>query len=192
MFTLTVAPGIELRQWELSDAEACFETAMRNRKSLSEWLPWVERTHSAEDIRTYIRRVVIPQRENDQGPNCAIWIAGAIAGGLGCHPIDWPNRSCSLGYWLDERYRGRGVMTRSVSALLDYLFDTARLHRVTIRCATGNTQSCAIPKRLGFRHEGVELEAEWVSTRWVDLVNWGILEDEWRARRNGTTSPGES
>ena len=189
MFRLSVAPDIELRQWELEDAEACFETAMRNRASLAEWLPWVERTHSPEDTRTYIRRVVIPQRENNQGPNCGIWTGASfriLAGGIGCHPIDWPNRSCSLGYWLDEKFRGQGVMTSCCAALLDYLFDELKLHRVTIRCATGNRASCAIPRRLGFREEGVELEAELVGGRWLDLLNWGILDREWRAKRSRT------
>lgn len=188
MFRLPVTPEIELRQLELTDAEACFEAVARNRASLREWLPWVDRTHSAEEIRDYIRKVAIPQRENNQGPNCGIWVGREYAGGLGCHPIDWSNRTCSLGYWLDSKFRGRGLMTQCVTALLRYLFDELKLHRVTIRCGTGNKLSCAIPERLGFRQEGVELEAEWVSGRWVDLVNWGILEQEWR-RSIGTTSP---
>jgi ribosomal-protein-serine acetyltransferase len=188
MFRLAVTPEIELRQLEPADAEACFETVARNRASLREWLPWVDRTHSAEDIRDYIRKVAIPQRENNQGPNCGIWVRWEYAGGLGCHPIDWGNRACSLGYWLDGRFRGRGLMTQCVTALLRYLFEELKLHRVTIRCATGNNRSCAIPERLGFRQEGVELEAEWVGGRWVDLVNWGILEQEWR-RSVGTPSP---
>lgn len=182
MFRLAVSADIELRQWELADADAGFEAVQRNRASLREWLPWVDRTHSATDIRDYIRKVVIPQRENNQGPNCSIWFARQFAGGLGCHPIDWGNRTCSLGYWLDGRFRGRGVMTQSVKALMRYLFEGLTLHRVTIRCATGNTRSCAIPARLGFRQEGVELEAEWVAGRWVDLLNWGMLEQEWRAK----------
>lgn len=180
MFTLAVAPGIELREMQLADSEACFEAVARNRDSLRQWLPWVDRTHSAEDIRDYIRRVVIPQRENGQGPNAGIWVGGELSGGLGCHPIDWLNRHCSLGYWLDARVRGQGVMTQSVAALLRYLFEDQKLHRVSIRCATGNKRSCAIPQRLGFRQEGVELEAEWVGGRWVDLLNWGMLEQEWR------------
>ena len=80
----------------------------------------------------------------------------------------------------DSRFRSRGLMTQCVAALLRYLFEELKLHRVTIRCATGNKRSCAIPERLGFRQEGVELEAEWVGGRWVDLLNWGILEQEWR------------
>ena len=30
---------------------------------------------------------------------------------------------------------------------------------------------------------GVAREAEWVNDRWVDLVCWGILEEEWRRNR---------
>jgi ribosomal-protein-serine acetyltransferase len=181
MFRLAVSPQIELRQWGLSDAEPGFAAVARNRASLREWLPWVDRTHSAEDLRTYIRNVAIPQYEAQLGPICAIWVDGELAGGIGCHPIDWANRSCAFGYWLDARFRGQGVMTRCCAAMLGYLFEVLNLHRVTIRCATGNMRSCAIPERLGFRREGLEREAEWVGGRWVDLWNWAILEDEWRS-----------
>jgi ribosomal-protein-serine acetyltransferase len=53
---------------------------------------------------------------------------------------------------------------------------------VEIRCGTGNRKSCAIPERLGFQREGVAREADWVSGRWVDLVIWSMLEDEWKKR----------
>jgi RimJ/RimL family protein N-acetyltransferase len=29
----------------------------------------------------------------------------------------------------------------------------------------------------------VAREAEWVNDRWVDLVVWAILEEEWRRKR---------
>ena len=67
--------------------------------------------------------------------------------------------------------------------MLDHIFDELGLHRVEIRCGTGNLRSCAIPERLGFTREGVVREAEWVNDRWVDLVVWGILEEDWRRRR---------
>src|SRR5580693_2672180 len=146
MFRLAVAPEVEIRLWDLADADAGFDAVARNRVSLREWLPWVDRTHSADDLRKYIRTIVIPQYETNRSPNCAIWVAGELAGGIGCHVIDWVNRSCYMGYWLDAKFRGRGLMTQCCAALLRHLFDDLMLHRVCIRCATGNTRSCAIPE----------------------------------------------
>lgn len=180
MFRRTVAPGIEMRQFEPRDAEAVFAVVERNREHLRQWLPWVDRTRSAEDIWQFILRVQA-QFEADQGPNAGIWVEGVFAGNVGCHPINWLNRNCSLGYWVDSNQQAKGVITRCCAAMLDYLFDELRLKRVEIRCGTGNTRSCAIPERLGFTREGLLRQSEWVNDRWVDLVVWGMLEEEWRA-----------
>jgi ribosomal-protein-serine acetyltransferase len=180
MFRRTVAPGIEMKQFEPDDAEIVFAVVQRNRGHLREWLPWVDHTHSPEDIRQFISRVQA-QFDANQGPNSGIWVHGVLAGNLGCHPIDWAHRSASIGYWIDAAQQGKGLITRCSLVLLDYLFDEMGLHRVEIRCGTGNTRSCAIPERLGFTREGLVREAEWVNDRWVDLVVWGMLEQDWRA-----------
>jgi ribosomal-protein-serine acetyltransferase len=182
MFRLAVAPGIEIRLFQMRDAEAVFAVVDRNREYLRQWLPWVDHTHSAEDVRQFIARV-LAQFAADQGPQAGIWIEGDYRGSVGCHPVDWANRSCSIGYWIEAAQQGKGVITRCCATLLDYLFDEMGLHRVEIRCGAGNTRSCAIPERLGFTREGVARQGEWVNDRWVDLVVWGMLEEEWRARR---------
>jgi len=182
MFVRQVAPGIELRLFELKDADELFAVIEDDRKALREWLPWVDVTGSADDLRHFIQRVR-NQFEMNQGPQGVLRVHGRIAGALGCHPIDWPNLHCSIGYWLHSSHSGRGIVTRACASMLDYLFDELGLHRVTIQCGTGNHKSCAIPERLGFSREGVIREGEWVNDRWVDLVVWGMLEHEWRARR---------
>ena len=179
-FRRTAGPGIEMRQFEPGDVETVFATVDGNREHLRQWLPWVDHSHSPEDIRQFILRVQA-QFEAGQGPNTGIWIDGVFAGNVGCHPIDWANRSCSLGYWIDAAQQGKGAITLCCAAMLAYLFDELRLHRVEIRCGTGNTRSCAIPERLGFAREGFLHEAEWVNGRWMDLLVWGMLEDQWRA-----------
>jgi ribosomal-protein-serine acetyltransferase len=183
MFRLEVAPGLELRQFEPRDANAAFAAVTRLRPYLREWLPWVDETRSALDIRSFIARAVT-QYEEGHGPQAGIWLDGALVGSVGCHPIDWANRSCSIGYWLDAACQGRGIMTRCCTAMLDYLVGDVRLHRVEIRCGVGNVKSCAIPRRLGFVREGVVREAEWVNDRWVDLVVWGMLAQDWEARKS--------
>ncbi|HXS98559.1 MAG TPA: GNAT family protein [Candidatus Limnocylindrales bacterium] len=182
MFQLDVAPGLTLRQFTLPDAEAVFAAADRDREYLRVWLPWVDQTHSAEDSRRFIRGAQA-QFEAALGPNCGIWSAGALAGSVGCHTIDWSNRKCSIGYWVSADMQGRGIVTRSVAAMLDYLFEDLQLHRVLIECGTENLKSCAVPQRLGFQREGVARQAEWVGGRWVDLVQWAMLRWEWAARK---------
>ncbi len=180
MFRLAVAPGLELRQFEMRDAERLFAVADRNRMHLRQWLPWVDRTHSASEVRDFIAGR-LDQFEANLGPNAAIWQGGEIAGSVGCHPIDWANRHCSLGYWIDAACQGKGVITQCCAALIGYLFEEMGLHRVTIQCGTENRKSCAIPERLGFTREGVMREAEWVNDRWVDLEVWGMLAQDWQS-----------
>jgi ribosomal-protein-serine acetyltransferase len=184
MFRLQVTPEIELRQIESRDAEQLFELTERNRAYLREWLPWVDHSHSTEDTRRFITGA-LSQYHANRGPNGAIWLDGAIVGSVGCHPIDWANHACSIGYWLDSGQQGKGIISKCCAALIDYLFDEMKLHRVVIQCGVGNTKSCAIPKRLGFTREGVTREAEWVNDRWVDLIVWGMLEQDWRRRPKG-------
>lgn len=179
MFRRAVAEGLELRQFAWDDAEILFAAVDGNRDHLRQWLPWVDGTRSVDDIRLFLSRAAA-QFEEGLGPNFGIWVKGVLAGAIGCHPIDLPDRSCSIGYWIAAGHQGCGNVTRCCGHLLDYLFSEVGLHRVEIRCGRGNWRSCAIPNRLGFQREGVLREAEWVNDRWVDLEVWAMLETEWR------------
>ena len=188
VFRRQIGHALTIKLLEPADAEVIFPMIDHDRGYLGEWLPWVERTRSAADVRQFITDIVTPQWLDNRGPQCGIWLEGAFAGTIGCHPIDWRNRTCSLGYWLASQYQGRGIVTSAVAAMLDYLFLDLDLHRVVIQCGTGNYRSCAVPQRLGFTREGIAREAEVVNGRWIDLVVWSILRSEWVARSRSRSS----
>jgi len=60
------------------------------------------------------------QDERNEGFHALIIVNGCIAGLIGYHRIDWPNRKTSLSYWLAEAYQGRGLMTASCRVLIDH------------------------------------------------------------------------
>jgi ribosomal-protein-serine acetyltransferase len=146
-------------------------------------LPWVDGTRSEEGVLTFIRENLQAYAEG-RGLAAGIWLEQSLVGVIGVHAIDRTNRSATLGYWLSKSSEGRGVMTRSVRALLGYLFEDLSLHRVEIRVAPENSRSRAIPERLGFRGEGHLRDREWLYDHWLDHLVYGLLETDWRSERS--------
>ncbi len=184
---IRVDGDIELRLLSEQDAPALYYLVNTNRPFLRAWLPWIDFTQSVEDEAAFIRNVQIQHRDNN-GFGCSIWYRGRVTGTIGYHTIDWSNRKVEIGYWIAPQFQGQGIMTRSCKALVDYAFDTLGLNKVEIRCATGNTRSCAIPQRLGFQQEGIIRQAEWLYDHYVDLVLYGLLVGEWRKQNAGAAA----
>jgi ribosomal-protein-serine acetyltransferase len=167
----------DLRRLEESDADELYRLIEANREYLARWLPWAEAL-TLEGSVEFIRGVRRQEASND-GFQAALVSEGSIVGMIGFHGVNWPHRSTTIGYWLDEGHQGRGLMTRAVRALVDHAFGVWDLHRVEIQAAVDNHRSRAIPERLGFREEGVRREAERVGDRWHDLAVYAMLAPEW-------------
>lgn len=83
-----------------------------------------------------------------------IWQGEVLVGILALREIKPHARSASIGYALDARHRGRGIMTEACRAIVTYGFTEVRLNRIQIMTDPDNTPSCRIPERLGFTQEG--------------------------------------
>ena len=174
----TKGHAIHIRLFEEDHAVELFRLIDANRAGLRRWLPWLDWSNSPSDTADHIR--LSQQRFKDSnGFSAGIWIDGKLGGAIGLHAIDALHRSSSIGYWLSEEQRGGGVMTVACRAVVSAGFQTFRLHRIEIRCAAGNQKSCAIPRRLGFTHEGRLREAEWLYDHFVDLEVFSMLEQDW-------------
>jgi ribosomal-protein-serine acetyltransferase len=179
MFSHSLGGRLELRPLELHHAEPLFAVVEANRAYLRQWLGWVDGTGDLSDIEAYIRRSLHQQGSND-GIQAGIWYADELIGVIGQNFIDWHDRKTELGYWLSAGFQGKGMMTRACHAFVDYSLRELRLNRVEILCAAGNLRSRAIPERLGFTQEGTLRQAQWLHDRYVDLVVYAILAEEWQ------------
>jgi len=168
----------ELRLVDQSDAEELFGVIDRNRDHLRRWLPWVVPEYSIETSRRFLTESADAFAER-RSRTMTIRHQGVLCGVIGLHVVDALHRSTSIGYWIDAVHEGKGIMTAACRAMVTEGFRAFGLHRIEIRCATGNHRSCAIPRKLGFVEEGVLREAEWLHDQWADLRVFSMLARDW-------------
>ena len=175
MNTIQVDDEILLRPPKISDAEDLFALVDSSRDYLRRWLPWVDGIRSARDYRPWIEG-----RAGGNEYRLLIVYKGAVVGATGISDLDSPNKAGEIGYWLAENMQGRGIVTRTCRALLNYAVGELGMNRMQIRIATGNKESLAIPERLGFQFEGALRQAELVNGEYYDLALYSMLASEWR------------
>ncbi len=178
MFSYKIDPRRELRLLEIHHADALFALSDRNRNFLRRWLPWVDDAVSPKNTRDFIS-ATLRQFADGQGFTAGVWIDGELAGVIGHHSIDWQSRTSTLGYWLSEEQQGHGTMTLACKAVTEHAFAKLKLNKIVIRSATDNARSRAIPRRLGFIHEGTLRDAVRLCDRSIDLEIYGCLQWDW-------------
>jgi ribosomal-protein-alanine N-acetyltransferase len=104
-----------------------------------------------------------------------------LLGSVGLFAWNRAWRKCSLGYELARDAQGQGLMHEALCAVLDWGFAQMQLHRVEAQVHPDNTASLRLVQRLGFQQEGRLREVGHWAGQAHDLLQWGLLQREWRA-----------
>ncbi len=182
MFTLEVNYNIRLRILETQDAPELFALVDANREHLRRWFPWVDRTKSPDDSRTFISNTLKALAEGSE-IHCGIQYGNELAGIIGTLPIDWNSKEVTMGYWLGEKFQGKGILTSAGNVFLDHLFGKLGLNRAVIKYFTENERSRRVAERLGFTREGILREGYMHYGNPVDIVCTSMLRREWEFLR---------
>ena len=149
----------------------------------AEWLrPW-EAT-SPEPVLdappTYaamVRRLRTEAREGRTMP-FVLTFGGALVGQLTVGGVAWGSlRSAHIGYWIDKRVAGRGIMPTAVAMATDHCFAIG-LHRIEINIRPENLASRRVVDKLGFRSEGLRPRYLHIDGDWRDHLSFALTADE--------------
>jgi len=175
---LIVDENISLFLYQEKDAGELFTLIDNNRSYFKEWLPWLDYTNKVEDTKNFI---IECNQNYAKGTNLNLGIRyyNKIVGSVSFNTINLIHKNAEIGYMLSEEFVGKGIMIKSCKALIDYGFQNLDLNRVTIKCATENIKSRAIPEKLGFKLEGIIEQNERLYNRFVDHAYYGMLKENW-------------
>ncbi|MGG1572596.1 GNAT family N-acetyltransferase [Fictibacillus sp. NRS-1165] len=174
MFFLQVDEEISLKLIEKRDAQLLFQLTEYSRDHLRNWLGWVDYSRTLKDTKNFIK-LALQKYADHTDLVTLIWYRGIPAGSLALYDIKWNNFSGNIGYWLGKDFEGKGVMTRSCNAMVEYAFGTLGLNRLELKAALDNKRSRSVAERLGFRQEGELRQAEWLYDHFVDVAVYGMV-----------------
>lgn len=79
-----------------------------------------------------------------------------------------PFQSATLGYWVDEARRGRGLATRAVAAIVELAFGELDLHRLEAATLVDNVASQRVLEKNGFLRIGLAPRYLQIAGAWRD------------------------
>jgi 5-(carboxyamino)imidazole ribonucleotide synthase len=151
--------SLVLRRHRPGDVDTLHAVIEASREHLRPFMPWADQdrvstaTFLVKAIEDWERAdsfnyLVTEPAPTDNGER--------LLGACGLHKRGAPN-TIEIGYWLRPEATGRGTMTAAAEALAATAFGLEGVDRVEIHCDEANERSAAIPRRLGFRYDGVEV-----------------------------------
>jgi [ribosomal protein S5]-alanine N-acetyltransferase len=146
-----------------------------NRRHLERWSPprapgfyttdfweWRLEQNRSEYLEDSSLRLSVLERANRSGP-----IIGQVSF---TELVRGPFQSCCVGYNIDHRQQGKGLMTEALEAAIQFVFERLGLHRVSANYMPSNARSAALLRRLGFVVEGYAREYLFIDGAWRDHV----------------------
>ncbi len=182
-FPMLETPRMKLRQPKDKDRERLYLLS-RNEDVMRYYgmEPFKLEREAVEEIHGFNRlfiesrgiRWVITEKDRDE-----------YIGDIGYHNFLEKHARAEIGFKLTpERWR-KGIMTEVLHKVLEYGFESMKLHRIEALVDPRNAPSMKLLEKASFTSEGILREYEYERGGFVDLAMLSLLVHEWRAR----TSP---
>ena len=170
--------AVGIRPIRLRDARALEKELIDNRTWLRQWEATSPHGPATFDTRASIRSLQSSARAG-HGLPFVMEYDGQLAGQLNVSSITYGSlASATLGYWVAERFAGKGVTPTSVALATDYCFFQLGLHRMEICIRPENGPSLRVVKKLGFRYEGLRRRYIHINGDWRDHFCFALVVEE--------------
>ena len=139
-----------VRQWRMQDADALVRHAdnINVARQLRDRFP---HPYTRANASMFLKAATSAAEPS----NLAIEVEGEAAGAIGYVPgIDVERFSAEIGYWLGEKFWGRGIATDALIAMTDHAFANYDICRIYAYVFGWNGASARVLEKAGYTLEG--------------------------------------
>ena len=168
-----------MRPVELNDAKDMFEYG--SDIEVVATLPWGPYSN-LEEVRSSIENLFL--NRPDKGIPVAyaiIWKENnKMIGTCDFHTFSNFNKSGEIGYVLNKKYWGRGIITKAVMSLIEVGFEYLDLIRIQIKHSTVNDGSRRVIEKCGFIKEGLLRKDGIIKGEAQDNVVYSLIKSDYK------------
>jgi ribosomal-protein-alanine N-acetyltransferase len=146
-----------LRSYEAGDGPWYYEMSKKNRIHLERYEAEnvLMSIGSAQDAEVVVRQLAAEwmarncffmgafEKETDE------FVAQIYVG-----PVSWEVPEFEIGFFVDMDHEGQGYVTEAVRAVMGFIFEHLKAHRVRMECDDTNERSWRVAERCGMVREG--------------------------------------
>lgn len=167
-----------LRRAAVEDAQAMFDNWACDPE-VTKYLTWP--AHTSPDVSRQLLQSWADKYGQDHFYQ---WLIvpkelGLPIGSIGGVSSDAPLSSVEIGYCIGRHWWHQGVATEALQGVIDYLFETCDIQRITAKHDPDNLHSGAVMKKCGMTYEGTSRQSDRNNQGICDTVHYAILKSEW-------------
>lgn len=133
--------------------------------------------YTEEEAKMWIARAIKERPNSD----FAITHDNKVIGGIGFNLLDDVFRkSAEIGYWVSEKYWGKGIPTNAVREITRYAFENFDIERLFTGVFSNNQASIKVLQKNGFVHEGCLRRSVYEYGKYLDQQMYARIRDEWQ------------
>lgn len=153
---------IELRNPVLSDARRYVEIL-----SNPDFTYFPAKPATLKEEKDFLRKSKLLRKAGSQF-DFAVMADGIHVGAAGIRLHPQFRHICEIGYFVDRRYWNKGIATRAVQLLEEFIHAHLNIVRIELIAAKKNAPSCRVAVKSGYTKEGVMKKYLNVADRYYD------------------------
>ena len=166
-----------LRRYKLSDAQYMYKNYATDKR-VTRFLNW-EPYSCVEDVETFVNDVITSYEKPDTY-HWAIIYEGEIIGAISAWAINEQDCNCEVGYNIGYAYWNKGIMAEVLTAVIRYLFDEVKMHRILAKHDVDNPASGKVMQKCNMTYEGTFRKFYLHEDgTYSDSLFYGILNEEY-------------
>ncbi len=173
----------KIREWNLNDAKSLAKI-LSNQNILNNLRDGLPYPYTEKDATDYITAML--EADKNDTFAYAIDVEGEVVGSIGVfRQSNIHSQTAELGYYLDEEYWGKGIMTDAVNQICKKIFDETNILRIFAEPFSYNAGSRKVLEKSGFAFEGILKNNAVKNEKPVDMAIYALTRDfgEFQVRR---------